>query len=319
VIEADVLIVGGGPAGSACAWQLREDGLDCILLDKAGFPRPKPCAGWVTPQVWRDLQLQPEKYPHRLTVYHSFDVSIHGVRFRLPTRQYAIRRIEFDAWLLGRSGCENFQHKVERIEQAGEFYEIDGMFRSRWLVGAGGTGCPVKRTFFKSSRTQERLIIAQESEFQYPYTDGRCRLWFFEDGLPGYAWYVPKEGGYINIGVGGSAQKLKARGDSLRRHWALLLERVKRLGVDPAQIPAPAGHSYYLRGGDMPFRLGNTLLAGDAAGLATLDMGEGIAAAVRSGLMAARAISRGEVYSFKIIPHFSFPALIGLRGKRLPL
>jgi len=319
VIEADVLVVGGGPAGSACAWQLQQEGLDCILLDKASFPRPKPCAGWVTPQVWGDLQVDPAKYPHGLTLFNSFEVSIHGMRFRLPTRQYAIRRIEFDAWLLRRSGCEYFQHKVERIELAGERCEIDGKFRSRWLVGAGGTGCPVRRTFFESSRAQGKLIITQESEFPYAFTDGRCHLWFFEDGLPGYAWYVPKAGGYINIGVGGSAQKLKARRDSLRRHWALLLEKVKRLGVEPAQIPSPVGHSYQLRGGEAPTRTANALLVGDAAGLATLDMGEGIAAAVRSGLLAARAISRGEVYSFKSIPRYSFPALIGLRGRRLPL
>ena len=284
MIETDVLIVGGGPAGAACAWQLRREGLDCILIDKDSFPRPKLCAGWVTPQVWQDLQLLPEDYPHGLTVYHSFDVSIHGVRFRLPTRQYAIRRIEFDAWLLQRSGCETFQHKADRIELCGERYEIDGMFRSRWLVGAGGTDCPVKRTYFNSSSGRATLIVAQESEFPAAYTDRRCRLWFFEDGLPGYAWYVPKTGGYVNIGVGGSARRLKARGDSLRRHWALLLEKIKHSGVDPAQIPNPSGHSYTLRSGDEPVRLGNALLVGDAAGLATLDMGEGIAAAVRSGI-----------------------------------
>ncbi len=56
MIQKDVLIVGGGPAGSACAQRLIRHGLDVLILDKAEFPRQKPCAGWVTPALfacWR--------------------------------------------------------------------------------------------------------------------------------------------------------------------------------------------------------------------------------------------------------------------------
>ncbi len=52
----DVLIAGGGPAGSTCAWALRQAGLDVIVADKAIFPRDKVCAGWITPQVVTDLR-----------------------------------------------------------------------------------------------------------------------------------------------------------------------------------------------------------------------------------------------------------------------
>ena len=47
----EVLIVGGGPAGSACAWALRNRGCDVVVMDKATFPRDKVCAGWITPAV----------------------------------------------------------------------------------------------------------------------------------------------------------------------------------------------------------------------------------------------------------------------------
>ena len=47
----DVLIVGGGPAGSSAAWQLSRHGLDVVVMDKAEFPRDKVCAGWITPAV----------------------------------------------------------------------------------------------------------------------------------------------------------------------------------------------------------------------------------------------------------------------------
>ena len=47
----DVLIAGGGPAGSSCAWRLRDSGLKIAILDKQTFPRNKVCGGWITPEV----------------------------------------------------------------------------------------------------------------------------------------------------------------------------------------------------------------------------------------------------------------------------
>src|ERR1035437_8315184 len=59
---ADAVVVGGGPAGSTSARKLREAGLDVLVLDKAVFPRDKPCAGWVTPQVFEECRGDPEEY-----------------------------------------------------------------------------------------------------------------------------------------------------------------------------------------------------------------------------------------------------------------
>ena len=58
----DVLIVGGGPAGSTLAWSLRDAGLDIAILDKAEFPRQKVCAGWVTPAVMQELSIDLDDY-----------------------------------------------------------------------------------------------------------------------------------------------------------------------------------------------------------------------------------------------------------------
>ncbi len=57
-----VLIVGGGPAGSACAWALSHCGVDVIILDKAKFPRDKVCAGWITPAVLDELKIDSSEY-----------------------------------------------------------------------------------------------------------------------------------------------------------------------------------------------------------------------------------------------------------------
>jgi menaquinone-9 beta-reductase len=314
--KVDVLIVGGGPAGSACAWRLRQNHVDCLVLDGQTFPRFKPCAGWITPEVVRDIGFNPAEYPFSFTTFKSFLVSVYGVKFKLGTHQHAIRRVEFDDWLLRRANVPVITHTVKSIAREDGGYLVDGEFYGKYLVGAGGTNCPVYRGLFKqaSPHPKDALIVAQEEEFAYAYTDPRCYLWFFDNHLPGYAWYVPKANGYVNVGVGGSETSLKARGDSLKHHWNLLVEKLNKLGLVCDHEYRPSGHSYYLRQERGDLRRDNAFLTGDAAGLATRDMGEGISPAIHSGLLAADAILTNREYSVKSIPRFSIFSLLRLRS-----
>jgi flavin-dependent dehydrogenase len=315
MINTDVLIVGGGPAGSSCAWHLERAGFDCLILDKALFPREKPCAGWITPAVFGHLGISLEEYPHSLTKFTSFQISLRGIKFQIPTKQYAIRRLEFDHWLLKRAGVQHTQHKVERIEVQNGLYILDGEFSGKFLVGAGGTHCPVRKTIFdEQNRSRNKaLIIAKEAEFAYPAKDNRCHLWFFEHGLPGYAWYVPKRDGCINIGIGGSAAGLKKLGETLNQHWQRLIVKLEKMGLVNDYDVKPLGYSYYRRHRfEEPCRE-NAYLVGDALGIATQDMGEGISPAIHSGLLAGEAIASGQDYSIRSIPKYSFPSILQLR------
>ena len=315
MIKTDVLIIGGGPAGSSCARRLKQDHIKSIVLDKAKFPRFKPCAGWVTPQVLRWVGAEMDSYPHGLTEFTSFDVSLNGLSFKLKTHQYSIRRFEFDDWLLQLAEPEYYLHEVREIRQENGEYVVDGCYSAPYLVGAGGTHCPVYQTFFSqaSPKGASALIVAQEEEFLYDYKDARCKLWFFENSLPGYAWYVPKKDGYVNVGVGGFAGQLKKRKDTLKRHWNLLVSQLEKDGLIYDHIYKPSGHSYFLRQKLTEIRKGNAFVVGDALGLATLDMGEGIGPAIRSGQLAAEAIIKGTDYSVASIPRYSVPSLVGLR------
>jgi flavin-dependent dehydrogenase len=141
-------------------------------------------------------------------------------------------------------------------------------------------------------------------------------LWFLEDHLPGYSWYVPKANGYVNVGVGGKAEELNARGDHLKKHWTRLIDKLEKMGSVVGHKYDPVAHSYYVRQALPQIRRGNAFLVGDAVGLATLDMGEGIGPAIWSGLLAAEAILTNRPYELSAIPRYSFLSILHLGGAR---
>lgn len=302
-----VIIVGGGPAGSSCAWRLRRHGVECLVLDQAVFPREKLCAGWITPECVRDLELDPESYPHSFLTFERIRVHLGPLGFAVAATQHSIRRVEFDAWLLERSGAPVVQHQVKSIRAGGGGYVIDDRFSCDYVVGAGGTRCPVHRNLFREAnpRARELQALALEQELPHEWSDSDCHLWFFHKRLPGYSWYVPKAGGHLNLGVGAMAARLKQRGESIHDHWNNFTGQLARGGLVEREDYAPAGYSYYLRDGVETLRLDNAFLAGDAAGLATRDLCEGIGPAVRSGLLAADAIALGRPYSLESVSPWS--------------
>lgn len=307
MIHVNVIIIGGGPAGSTCAWKLRQHNIQAVVLDKKAFPRPKTCAGWITPDIVKTLNIQPGEYPYTFQQFNHLNYYFYGRRVRVKTRQYAIRRYEFDHWLIERSNIPVVEHHVKSIAKVNDAYIIDDTLKCEFLVGAGGTDCRVYRTFFREShpRDERKKIVALEEEFPYAVSDPDCHLWFFEHRLPGYAWYVPKGPGYVNVGVGAKHHKLKQRGSTIFEHWENLIHKLISQGmIGPRQF-RPRGCSYYLRGQQGMCQSEKALIVGDAAGLATLDMGEGIGPAVRSGILAANAIIKGRRYSTRSIKRFS--------------
>src|SRR5690606_39648569 len=113
--HSNVLIVGGGPAGSSLAWALRHSGLSVRILDKQQFPRDKTCAGWVTPEALNTLEIDPDHYARQgvLQPITGFRVALMNqspvvTRYE-PERtvvSYGVRRCELDTYLLRRCGAE---------------------------------------------------------------------------------------------------------------------------------------------------------------------------------------------------------------------
>ncbi len=296
----DVIIVGGGPAGSTLARALGGAGLAVTVLDRRTFPRDKTCAGWITPAVVAALDLDLDDYARGrvLQPIHGFRVGLLGGalvahRHAGAPVSYGIRRCEFDHYLLARCGAEvRTGAAVTSLRREDGAWIVDERLHAPLLVGAGGHFCPVARALGVDLGRAETVVGAQEIEFELseaqlrdcPVAPDEPRLYFCPD-LAGYGW-VFRKGRWLNVGLGRERPAgLAAQMDAFRA--ALVAE-----GTLPADAPArPSGHAYLLYGSARrPLVAEGALLVGDAAGLAYTQSGEGIRPAVESALLAARTV-----------------------------
>jgi flavin-dependent dehydrogenase len=299
MLETKVLIVGGGPAGSTLAWSLKRAGIASVILDKADFPRDKVCAGWVTPAVMQELEIDIDRYAHEhvlqpITAFRTGLIGQNPVQseFLDDPVSYGIRRVEFDNFLLRRCGAElRLGEGVKSIRSEGNHWFVNDSIRASLLVGAGGHFCPVAR-FINDNKSPETAVIAQETEFHLsPEQRRRCPVLattpelFFTPDLKGYGW-VFRKGEYLNIGLG-REDKHKLSG-----HVERFCSGLTESGRIPADLPARfRGHAYLLYShADRKLIDERIMLIGDAAGLAYPQSGEGIRPAVESALLAAEVI-----------------------------
>jgi len=318
--RCDVLVIGGGPAGSSCAWSLVRAGLDVRVLDRSEFPRDKTCAGWITPPVLNLLELDVADYRRGGRVFQpitGFRTSLIGSRqiassYDHPV-SFGIRRCEFDDYLLRRSGAglhlgEPVRSiRREPLASGGGRWVVNEHLVAPILVGAGGHYCPVARHL--DARDQDSgapasrgltfredagLLVAQEIEFEMSSRQkAGCRidpempeLYFCHD-LQGYGWCFRKSD-VLNIGLGrrgGDGRRLAAE----VAEFVTLLRQWGRIDFDLPQ--RMRGHAYLVSDRSPRRRIDDgVLLIGDAAGMAYPESGEGIRPAVETALLAAATI-----------------------------
>jgi flavin-dependent dehydrogenase len=295
----EVLIVGGGPAGSTLAGKLVQAGLDVLLLDSQLFPRQKPCAGWITPVVFELLALDVEEYRQGRVLQDicSFRTGLMNGKMLVTrygaTVSYGIRRCEFDHYLLQRSRVrQSLGEPVSVLERKDGLWIVNRRIRTRLLVGAGGHFCPVAR-LLGATIGGEDVVAAQVTEFAMsPEEEHLCSIppdtpaLFFCRDMKGYGWLFRK-GRYLNIGLG------RMDKNNLARHTREFCDYLKRSGYFAHDIPDRFhGHAYRVfqgQGGRRSVGDG-ALLIGDAAGVAHPLSGEGIRPAIESALLAADAV-----------------------------
>jgi len=311
--EYDVLIIGGGPAGSTMGRELKNSNLQVAIMDKSDFPRDKICAGWVTPAVMDELEIDLVDYANGCTLQaiHGFRVGQLGrtlvdSHYGKETVSYGILRREFDSYLLNRCGTELLlEQKFVSMEKNEKGWLVNGSIQAGLVVGAGGHFCPVARMLsHKSEYEDQQVVTAQEVEFEM--TDEQlknCKIdaevpeLFFTPDLEGYGW-VFRKGNFLNIGLG------REDNHKLSSHVKAFCQYLIKEGKVPADMPEKLhGHAYLL----YPHALrkmvhDGVLLIGDAAGLAYPQSGEGIRPAIESAMLAAKVVNQcqGDYSSEKL-------------------
>ncbi|MFA5316790.1 MAG: NAD(P)/FAD-dependent oxidoreductase [Dehalococcoidales bacterium] len=304
----DVIVIGAGPAGSAAAKRCAQKGMDTLLLEKADLPRDKVCTGMLMGPLAQSLvreefgEIPPEVRCHPPDVKgHVFCVPGIGQQKLEHSCPLTWRR-KLDFWLnqqavaagaklspgtkiiTMRPDNDGFQVLIEQGEDR-------DMLKTRYIIGADGGNSMTREFLFPTMEVsyghvyQECYQLPSSLETGYVY-------WFHPlEFSPAFASAHYKDETLV-IDVSGSIGQLQ----ELRAWFREYLSR--EYGFDLNAKPVwqggciePVLHRQLFDGSFLPAS-GNALLIGDAAGLLMPVSSEGIGAAIKSGLAAAKAIGK---------------------------
>lgn len=293
--DAEVIVVGAGPAGATTARRLALRGIDTLLLERAPIPRYKSCAGGITGRTVRALDFPIDEVVEDtatgMTLTH---LGRHGfTRWARAPLVYLVMRDRFDALLAARAqeaGARLIARAaVREVRRDGEGFRVQTgstTLTCRYLVGADGANSGVARALGLGTGLAESVALEAEVEAGTAALARWRGLINLDLGYRpwGYAWVFPKRD-LLSIGV-----VLPARaGRNLRRELAGYLSR---LDLSGARIVRLVGHKIVFRRDGTPIAGDGAALVGDAAGLAEEFGHEGIYYAVRSGALVAEHIAR---------------------------
>src|SRR3954447_26900562 len=321
--DYDVLVVGAGPSGAACAYWLAERGRRVLMVDKSTFPRDKTCGDGLTPRAVR--QLNDMGLAERLADHHRFDglrAMGHGMVLEMPwpdhpqfpSYGYVVRRRDLDEMVAQQAvkagatlwaGTEAVAPLVDGgvVRGAHLKTKLDGSTRSaraRFIVVADGANSRFGRSLGTARDRSFPLGMAIRGYFRSPFHD---EPWIEShldirdregNHLPGYGWVFPVGDGTVNVGCG-LLSTFRGWKDVNTTHLmdAFVAMAPSRWGIsaDTATC-APTGGRLPTGGSVMPHVGPTWLSVGDAAGSVNPFNGEGISVAYETGRMAADAVER---------------------------
>jgi geranylgeranyl reductase family protein len=308
----DVLVVGAGPAGVAAALTAHERGLSVRVIDRAVFPRDKTCGDGLTTQALRlleRLEVEVTALAGYEAVHDTVCISPSGHRtvLPLPTRgaySGVVARLELDAAVVARARAAGVE-VVENAELVGLTETETGIgltaelgdgstIDASYVVAADGHWSRVRRLREPDAPADLGTWHAFRQYFRN-VPERRQFVLFERDLLPGYAWVFPLPGGRANVGFG-VLRGGGVTGKQLKALWPDLLARPSlRAVLGPDAEPEGTHRAWPIPASYDPARLtdGRVLYVGDAASVVDPMTGEGIAQALETGILAAKAIADG--------------------------
>jgi geranylgeranyl reductase family protein len=321
----DVAVIGAGPAGAIAAHRLAAAGVRVTLLEQAAFPRDKICGDAVTRLGLETLART------GLAAWSAPFKAITALRFTAPDDQVLdialppepegsacriIPRIHLDARLAQaaveagavlREGV-----RVQRIdidEGEARVHANGDVVHAALVILAEGSNAALTRRLGLLSETCDLLAVRQYLKGDAD-PGGPVEFHFQPAILPGYVWMFPEGDGRLNIGAGTYTRRvrdkdadLKAIVAAFKAHHPITAERLAQTEPDgPIQ-----GHLLHTHLGGTRTHSARVLVAGDAAGLVSPFTGEGIAAGMWSGDIAAAhaltALQRGDLSAASLAPY----------------
>jgi len=280
----DVAVIGAGPAGSTCAYGLARAGARVLIVDKARFPRDKPCGGGVTLRAARLLpfSIDPvvEDVVERIDV--GLDFRWHFARQARAPLAYMTQRRRLDHFLLQQAEDAGAQ------VQLGAATDVRALDADAIVVADGCNGTTAKQLGLGGG-----IVHGVALEANYPHDARYAHAMTVEMACVrgGYGWIFPK-GDHVNVGVGGNEKE----GPTLR---AALRRMCEAYGIDPASASDVRGYRLPMRTAATSLVRGNAAVIGDAAGLVDPFSGDGMYEAFYSAKLVADAILAGDLASYE--------------------
>ncbi|MCU1498964.1 MAG: geranylgeranyl reductase family protein [Acidimicrobiales bacterium] len=322
VDRADVLVVGGGPAGAATSYWLAKAGHRVVTVERKSFPREKTCGDGLTPRAVK--QLDDMGLYDALLPYHRYSglrAIAHGVTLELnwpdhpvyPDHGFVVRRRDLDQLVFehaGAAGAELHEHTealapiiegglvtgaVVKDKRSGESREI----RARYIVIADGANSRFGRAIGTARNKSFPQGMAIRTYYESPLHDEpwiescldvRDRI---GSSLPGYGWIFPVGVGTINVGFGMLStfrDWREVNTSHLMKEWAATAPDYWK--IDPENPCQPPTGGRIPMAGSVNPKVGPTwAVVGDAGGSVNPFNGEGIDYAYETGKMVAELLS----------------------------
>ena len=292
----DLAIIGAGPAGAAAALAARRcaPAARVVLLDRADFPRDKPCGDGIAGHAVDALAAlgAADAVDGYRPVGSLRIIGPHGGTAAGATtrRHWVVPRRVFDARLVDaadRAGVERRVHRVRQLRETQHGVEIDGSLLAGAVVAADGVNSRTRRLLGVPRNPERHLAVAVRGYVDVDADDAEQLIELVPgEQWPAYWWRFPIGDGTANVGYGlyrrgttPSAPQLHARLRALAGRGDVRELRAHHLAMSTHR-PVPGR--------------GRVLLAGDAASLINPLSGEGIYYAVVSGRLAAEAALSGS-------------------------